>query len=304
VTTPRETWAIVLAGGEGRRLRGWVGRDDAPHVPKQYRRFDGGATLLSRTIERSGRFAPPSRTIVVVSAQQRPFWETELRRIPNRNRVVQRLDRGTGVALLAATTLIHLRNPGARVVSFPADHAVRDENGFADAVEAALRALEAAPDRIHLLGVAPDDNADGYGWILAGAPIPGGGRTVVGFEEKPTPARQAGLRDAGAFVDTFVFAARSRGLLDLYRTGAPRLLDLYLAGLVDGDDSPGALVRHYDRLPRLDLGRDLFPAVPERLAVVPLPPCGWTDLGTPERADRWLHDSEEPAPHPTSGRTS
>lgn len=307
MTPHRETWAIVLAGGEGRRLRGWSGRDGAPDIPKQYRRLDGGPTLLRRTLERAAGFAPPSRTIVVVGSHQRRFWEPELVGIPEGNRLVQTHDRGTGVALLAATVLIHLRCPGARIVSFPADHAVKDEAAFADAIEAALAALSADPGRVLLIGVTPDDEADGYGWIVPGESIPGGGHAVLRFEEKPPPRLRAELRAEGALIDTFVMAARTTGVLHLFRTGAPELLDAFLTGLIDGGDSPESIVRVYAGLPGLDLGRDLFPAVTEQLAVCAAPACGWIDLGTPERADRWLCDlaeQESLAPHSSRGRTS
>lgn len=304
MTPHRETWAIVLAGGEGRRLLGWPGPDGAPGVPKQYRRLGGAESLLERTLARAARFAPSSRIVVVVGEHQRPYWEAELVGIPPGNLIVQPLDRGTGVALLAATTLIHLRNPAARVVSLPSDHGVRDENLFADAIEEGLGSLEADPDRVLLLGIAPGADVEGYGWILPGEPIPGGGRAVRGFEEKPTPTRVAELCAAGALVDTFVLAARTRGVLSLFRQGAPRLLDGFLAGLVDGGDSPAALVRHYDRLPRIDVGRDLFAAAPERLAVIPVADCGWIDLGTPERAGRWLADRPSSVMDLSTGRTS
>lgn len=299
-----ETWAIVLAGGQGTRLRGFSGRDGSPNLPKQFRRLDGGPSLLARTLERCARIVPPSRTVAVLAQDQRHWWEPEIGAIPPANRIVQPCDRGTGVALLAATLLIHLRSPEARIVSFPSDHAVRDENLFADAVEAGLSALDADPDRLLLLGAAPDDDTEGYGWIVPGDPIPGGGRLVVGFEEKPEASRVAELRSAGALIDTFVLSARTRGVLHLFRQGAPALLDEFLAGIIDGGDTPTAFVRHYDRLPRLDIGRELFETAPERLAVLPIPECGWIDLGTPKRADRWLAEFAPAAPHPSPGRTS
>jgi hypothetical protein len=39
----------------------------------------------------------------------------------------------------------------------------------------------------------------------------------------------------------------------------------------------------YERLEARDFSRHLLAGAEERLALMPIPPCGWTDLGTPER---------------------
>ena len=57
----------MLAAGEGRRLlpltRALYGTD----LPKQFAAFDGGPTLLQRTIERISPLAPHERTVVVAA---------------------------------------------------------------------------------------------------------------------------------------------------------------------------------------------------------------------------------------------
>jgi hypothetical protein len=39
----------------------------------------------------------------------------------------------------------------------------------------------------------------------------------------------------------------------------------------------------YDRLPELDFSRDLLEGRAADLCVLRVPPCGWSDLGTPRR---------------------
>jgi hypothetical protein len=44
-----------------------------------------------------------------------------------------------------------------------------------------------------------------------------------------------------------------------------------------------ALLSLYDRLPELDFSRDLLEGRAADLCVLRVPPCGWSDLGTPRR---------------------
>ncbi|HEY4369031.1 MAG TPA: hypothetical protein VGN07_17490 [Steroidobacteraceae bacterium] len=50
-------------------------------------------------------------------------------------------------------------------------------------------------------------------------------------------------------------------------------------------DSPGwfAMVDLYARLPIIDFSRDLLEPQAQQWRVLEVPPCGWSDLGTPAR---------------------
>jgi hypothetical protein len=43
------------------------------------------------------------------------------------------------------------------------------------------------------------------------------------------------------------------------------------------------LIQLYEQLPALDFSRDILQRSPELLRVMSVPPCGWSDLGTPRR---------------------
>ena len=44
----------------------------------------------------------------------------------------------------------------------------------------------------------------------------------------------------------------------------------------------------YERLPSIDLSKDVLERATRFLSVVRVPPCGWSDLGTPERLRQFL----------------
>ena len=58
-------WAVVLAGGEGVRLRPLVRRMCGDERPKQFVPLLGTRTLLRQTLDRVRLLIPPERTMVV-----------------------------------------------------------------------------------------------------------------------------------------------------------------------------------------------------------------------------------------------
>src|SRR5262245_1700519 len=58
-------WAIVLAGGEGVRLRSLVSRLYGEARPKQYAALLDSRTLLNHTLDRVSLLVPRERTVIV-----------------------------------------------------------------------------------------------------------------------------------------------------------------------------------------------------------------------------------------------
>ncbi|HKW85729.1 MAG TPA: NTP transferase domain-containing protein, partial [Nitrospiraceae bacterium] len=64
-------WGIVLAGGEGERLRGFVRDFLGTERPKQFCAFWGQRTMLEHTLRRAESLIPPDRLLVVATAAHR-----------------------------------------------------------------------------------------------------------------------------------------------------------------------------------------------------------------------------------------
>src|SRR5574341_1084165 len=88
-------WAIVLAAGDGTRLRELTG-----DVPKQFCRLAGERSLLALALARAGRVAARERTLVVVAERHRRWWAGELAGHPAENVLVQPENRGTAAGIL------------------------------------------------------------------------------------------------------------------------------------------------------------------------------------------------------------
>ncbi len=286
-------WAVVLAGGDGARVRSLTRDSRGNAVPKQFCCFRDGRSALSRTLARAQQLAGP-RVLPVVVEHQRRWWEPELRKLPPRQVLAQRMGRGTGVAILHGLWRALEQDPDATILVLPSDHDVEDEKALLETLRQAARAAILWPDRVVLVGMEPQADAD-YGWIAPGAPCVGvperlsarEDRTlpVLAFLEKPAQSEVDRLVRRGGLCSTFMLAATSRALFALYRRHQCELLEAYArAGQAtrSGEPLEGAW------LPLSDFSRDILERSTQDVRVLPGLPCGWSDLGTPARLMRWL----------------
>lgn len=300
------SWAIVLAGGEGTRLRPLVERIHRDARPKQFAVLMGDRSLLQITLDRVARMIPPERTVVVTTRAHAPYFAPELSERPGTHVLVQPQDRGTAAGMLLPAHWIAWRDPGATVAVFPSDHFVSDDAAFMRHVAALGPVVERHPARIVLVGAAPDAPETGYGWIEPGMELEKGAsgeiRTVHRFVEKPTsPEARACFRSGGLW-NTFVMAARVSTFVDAGRRALPELHERLrrIRPFAGTRSEEQAVDRAYLLTPTANFSQTILASAPDRLAVSRLPPMGWSDWGTPERviatlrregiAPRWLQD--------------
>jgi mannose-1-phosphate guanylyltransferase len=294
VTVPqaRHVWSLVLAGGDGNRLRALTTRPCGTSVPKQYCSLHGGQSLLEDAIARARRLVPPDRVCTIVAQQHREWWtesQALVEALELGNLIVQPRNLGTGIGILFSLLHILAKDPQAQLVLLPADHYVRNEEALNGALLEALQRLDRNADRPIVLGLQPDEPDTDLGYVLPGDPDPFGGHRVARFMEKPGFSVAREIIDAGGLWNTFINVASARTLLELCMPRyAPLVMEMQVA--LDKGRSAGsptgswpALLSLYDRLPELDFSRDLLEGRAADLCVVRVPPCGWSDLGTPRR---------------------
>jgi len=136
------TWALVLAAGEGSRLRALTTTNGVA-VPKQFCSPQSGPSLLQEALRRAEAVAPRSRICTIVAEQHRRWWEGPLWSLPPQNIIVQPENRGTAAGLLLPLLLhIEARDPQARVVVLPVPTCGWSDLGTPKRVAEALRRLE------------------------------------------------------------------------------------------------------------------------------------------------------------------
>jgi mannose-1-phosphate guanylyltransferase len=288
------TWALVLAAGEGSRLRSLTTPPSGPPVPKQFCSLHGGPSLLDEALCRAQCVAAEPRTCVVVAEQHRCWWQGALRALPAQNVVVQPSNRGTAIGILLPLLHILSRDPAARLVLLPSDHHVREEGVLTAALRGAVEQLEWRPRETLLLGLQPEEADPELGYILPGHSDGRGALTLARFVEKPSQSRARELIGAGGLWNAFIVASSGLALLELFRKRIPGIVDSMAAALQRGRRAEPAgaesaeLAELYQTLPAIDFSRDIVAGNEGDLRVLPVRPCGWSDLGTPKRVSEVL----------------
>lgn len=287
-----DLWAVVLAGGEGVRLRSLIREIHGEERPKQYATLTGSKSLLRQTLERVALLVPPKRTVVVTQASHARFLGAELAGLPGRHVLSQPSNRGTAAGVLLPTHWIQARDPQAAVMVFPVDHFVLEEAAFMCHVAEVAEYVRAHPEWLVLLGAPPTEPDPDYGWIELGERMGQAGQGSVHrvrrFREKPTAESARRLFALGALWNTFIFTASVAALIEAGRECIPLLHDrLVRLGVFAGTQyEPWALRQAYLFAPSVDFSRTVLETSSLPLAVAPLPTSGWCDLGTPERVAR------------------
>jgi mannose-1-phosphate guanylyltransferase len=287
-------WALILAAGDGSRLRALTTKPCGTAVPKQFCSLNGGHTLLEDALVRAGSLVQHDHICTIVAQQHREFWTDQLANLPPRNVMVQPRNRGTAIGILYPLLHIACRDPQARILLLPADHYVRDEFSLRQSMRTALQRVQKNPQAPILLGIEPDHIDPDLGYILPGKRDELGSRTVSRFIEKPKPALAGEIIGSGGLWNAFIIAASVQTLIDLYMVRfAPLVMEMQVIvsrSLNSGAAGAGwsAIVDMYERFPTLDFSRDLLEHCAGALRVVKVPPCGWSDLGTPKRVAETL----------------
>jgi mannose-1-phosphate guanylyltransferase len=298
MNTYPNAWALVLAAGEGSRLRSLTTTSTGVAVPKQFCSLRGGPTLMDEALRRAHGVAPPAQVCAVVAEQHRPWWQPALATLAPGNAIVQPRNRGTAHGILLPLLQIMARDPDALVVLLPADHHVDDEATLAHSLRRAATLAMACPASVLLLGVEPEHADTELGYIVPTEAGATGLSRVRRFIEKPRLDVASALLDQGALWNVFIVVATARALLALYERDLAGAVGAMRA-LVTGKSTPAAyteLADLYDKLPNVDFSAAVLEGQEARLRVLPVPRCGWSDLGTPERVAQTLQRLPDAGP--------
>lgn len=293
-STTDRVWSIILAGGEGTRLRSLVHRWLGRPKPKQYCSFVGTRSMFQHTLDRAARLTAPDRMVTVVAQSHRHDALAQLEGKGGSTILFQPANRDTAAGVFLPLTYIRSKAPQATVVLYPSDHFVYPEDRFLEAVRRTVWIAESRPDRVVMLGVPPDRLELDYGWIQPGQAIADlidePVRAVHSFLGKPGTAQADAALRSGALWNTLVLAANVELLWALGWQCLPDMMPHFeqLSQAIRGPAEGRALKAIYRDMPAKNFSSDLLQRVPEQLAVVKLTGVLWSDWGKPERITETL----------------
>lgn len=280
--------AIILAGGEGVRLRSLTTRITGAPTPKQFCPLMGDLSLLQQTVRRVGFSFPPERIITVVNREHESFYSRQLSEVPASQLVVQPIARGTAPAIIYALYRALQFGRDTCVAVFPSDHYVDNDALFMRHVEHAFAITDARPELTVLLGTAPERPESSFGWIEPAERIPHRVSDVFAvrsFWEKPSHPSVLKLMAANALWNTFVMAGRVSTLLGLLLATEPALYNLFasLKEFFGTAAEPSKIQELYPRLDSVDFSSRVLSRSPKNLAVLKVRGIKWSDLGEAAR---------------------
>jgi mannose-1-phosphate guanylyltransferase len=290
-------YSVIIAGGKGTRF--WpLSRSQRP---KQLLKILSAKSLIRETAERTLPLSGRDRTIVITVADQLAALRRELAGLPRRNFLAEPRGKNTAPCVGLAALEVAAREPGAVMVVLPADHWVRDVNGFRGTIRSAVE-IAARHDSLVTIGIRPNYPETGYGYIIKKKLL--GGKAayhVKRFTEKPTLSRAQQLIRQGALWNSGIFVWKASTLLELMRRYQPAIFKgLEQIKKAVGKKSlaaptakiAGLVEREYKRMPNISIDYAVLEKAGSEGRVVTLEAdFGWSDVGSWAAVHRMLpHD--------------
>ena len=274
---------IILSGGAGSRL--WPVSREA--LPKPFIKLPDGESLLQKVLRRAVALPAVSEVMTVTNRDYffltRDEYEQSGIALPSLSYVLEPFGRNTAPAIAAAALELRARTGDATVMLvLPADHLIRDQDGFAAAVHEAVALAEQG--YLVTFGIQPTQAETGFGYIEAGQPLGAEGKAyaVSRFVEKPDLETAKAYLASGKYTwnsGMFCFAVGS--FLDALQAHAPAVYAAVEATLAATDPAklPAVLAAEpFAQAP--DISIDY--AVMEKAARVAVVPAvfDWSDIGS------------------------
>lgn len=282
-------YAIILAGGDGTRLKSLTKAISGDERPKQFCQILEDETLLDKTRQRIKLKIKEEDTFFSLTSKHHSYYRKPLSGFAENQLIEQPENKGTAPAILYSLLRLAASAPQGNLAFFPSDHYFLDDAAFMDKVEIAFRHAENHPQTIILLGIEPGNPETSYGWIepdrAAFSGLTDSISPVKRFWEKPSLKSAQKLLSKGCLWNSFVMIGRVETFLRMIRRKLPVLYSMF----VEIKESLGTSVESetisvlYKKINETNFSSEVLEKCRSELFVLPVGKVGWSDWGEPQR---------------------
>lgn len=273
----KDIYVVIMAGGIGSRF--WPYSRN--NYPKQFLDILGtGTSLLQMTYDRFSSLCPAENIFIVSNDSYEGLIKEQIPKINDEQLILEPQRRNTAPCIALASYKIYEKNPDAKIIVSPSDHAIFKEKAFLDTVRIAMDAADEG-DKLITIGIKPNRPETGYGYIQYLSDQDNPIKKVKTFTEKPQLDLARKFLESGDFVwNSGIFIWHVKAILHAFQEFLPEIAEIFEEGkkkfYTDGEK---AFIKNaYYQCKNISIDY----AVMEKASnvYVVLGDFGWSDLGS------------------------
>lgn len=223
----KDVYVVIMAGGIGSRFWPYSRNNH----PKQFLDILGvGSSLLQMTYQRFAKVCPTENIYIVTNSDYDSLVKEQLPDIDDEQVLLEPQRRNTAPCIALSSYKILQKNPDAKIIVSPSDHAIFKDELFYNSLNDALVAVEDG-DKLVTIGIKPHRPETGYGYIQYHTDEQSAIKKVKTFTEKPQLDLAQKFFESGEFVwNSGIFIWHVKAITKAFEEFLPEVSEIFQEG--------------------------------------------------------------------------